>query len=161
MPLLARLAQGPASRRLSNAHPWADEIRRFRRNAVQQGADTAAHGVPEHDDLADAQRAHGEFDCRTDAVRVVVRPIGRHKVGNVAHDEEFAGPSIEDHLRIGAAVRTGDDQGPRLLPKTAQFLKTAPFVPPSAGAKTAVAFDQIIHCICSIKFSFVSACHAR
>ncbi len=44
-----------------------------------------------------------------------VRFIGRHHVGDVAHDEEFSRAGIEDRFGRGAGVATGDDHRPRFL----------------------------------------------
>ena len=78
---------------------------------------------PMHNDVAHAQDAHREFDRRAHAVRLVVRPVGRHQVGDVADDEQLAGRGIEHHLRIGAAIRAGDDERAGILAAHAQFLE--------------------------------------
>jgi len=132
-------------RRLGDAYPLADEIGDFARRAVEQCLNAAAHGVTQHHDFPHLERAHGEFDRRTHAVRVVVRPVRRHDIGDVADDEEFAGACIEHHLRIGAAVRTGDDQRTRPLAEATQRLETAALGLPGAGAEAAIAFDQVVH----------------
>ena len=129
-------------------------------------ADAAAHGVAKDHDLAHLEQPNGEFDRGAYSVRLVVGAIGRHDIGDVADDEEFAGPGIENHLRIGAAVRTGNDQRARPLSEPAQGLETVAFGLPGAGAETAIAFDQIVHCVsqapCGFRYKrFVQAIRTR
>jgi len=107
-------------------------------------ANAAAHGVTEHHDLAHLERANGEFDRGADAVRLVVGAIGRRDIRHVANNKQLARPGVENHLRVGPAVRTGDNQRARPLPEPAQRLKAATFRLPGAGAEAAIAFDQIV-----------------
>src|ERR1700676_4060442 len=69
---LGRRLHGALPRRLGDAHPLADKIRSLARCAVQERCAAAAHGVAEHDDLADLKRPHRELDGRADPVRLVV-----------------------------------------------------------------------------------------
>src|SRR5580700_690843 len=56
--LLRRRLHRALPRRLGDAHPLADEVRSLDRRAVEQRCDAAAHGVAQHDDLADRKRPH-------------------------------------------------------------------------------------------------------
>ncbi len=85
----------------------------------KQRPDAAAHGVTHDHDLAHPQPPHREFDRGADAVRLIVGAVGRRQIRDIADDEEFARRGIENHLRIGAAVRAGDDQRAGPLPEPA------------------------------------------
>jgi hypothetical protein len=63
------------------------------------GADAATTGMAEHDDVADAEHPHREFERREDAEAHAVRCEPRHQIGDVAHDEQFARMGIEDPPR--------------------------------------------------------------
>ena len=111
----------------------------------KQRFDAAAHGVAQHDDLADRKRPHRELDGRADPVRLVVGAVRRRDVGDVADDEELARPGVEHHLRVGAAVRAGDDQRAGPLAEPAQRFEASALGLPGAGAEAAIAFDQVVH----------------
>ena len=91
------------------------------------------------------KRPHRELDGRADAVRLVVGAVRRDDVGDVADDEELAGPGIEHHLRVGTAVRAGDDQRARTLAEAAQRFEASALGLPGAGTEAAIAFDQVVH----------------
>src|ERR1700734_524711 len=132
-------------RRLGDTHPMADKIRSLDRRAVQERFDAAAHGVAQHNDLADLKRAHRELDGRADPVRLVVGAVRRRDVGDVADNEQLARPGIEHHLRVGTAVRAGDDQRARPLAQPAQRFEAFALSLPGAGTEAAIAFDQVVH----------------
>ena len=83
---------------------------------VECGVNAAAPAMSHDDDMRDFQFADGEFHGRGRAVQVGVRLVGRHEIGNVAHNEELAGPGIENGLRRRTAVGAGDDEGGGTLP---------------------------------------------
>ena len=56
---------------------------------IQKRLYAAAHRVSQDDDLRDLQRANRKFYRSAYAVRLVIGPIGRHKVGHVADDESL------------------------------------------------------------------------
>src|SRR5580700_995769 len=142
---LRRRLHGALPRRLGDTHPLADEVRRLDRRAVQERFDAAAHGVAEHDDLADRKRPHRELDGRADPVRLVVGAVRRGDVGDVADDEQLARPGVEHHLRVGAAVRAGDDQRAGTLAEAAQRFEAFALGLPGTGTEAAIAFDQVVH----------------
>ena len=150
---LGRRLHGALPCRLGDAHPLADKIRSLDRRAFQQRLDAAAHGVAEHDDFADLQRPHRELDGRADAVRLIVGAVRRSDVGDVADDEQLARPGVEHHLRVGAAVRAGDDQRARPLAEAAQRFEASALGLPGAGTEAAIAFDQVVHGEPNIYFS--------
>jgi len=52
-----------------------------------------------HDhDMRDAQTHYPEFKRRGGAVQVIIRPVGWHKIGDVAHNKEFAGLCVKNDL---------------------------------------------------------------
>ena len=72
-------------------------------------------GVAEHDDVADAEHLHREFERREHAMADPVRRERRHQIGDVAHDEQLARMSIEDHLRRDPGIAAADDHDVRRL----------------------------------------------
>ena len=64
----------------------------------REGTDAAALRVPEHDDVFHLERLHGEFERGRHGALRAVRRVGRDQVADVAHDEQFARPRVEDHL---------------------------------------------------------------
>jgi len=78
-------------------------------------------------------------------MRLVVGTVGWHQIGYVADHEQLARPGIEHHLRIGPAVRACNHQRARPLPKPAQCFEAGALGAPGAGAKTAIACDQVVH----------------
>src|SRR5580704_18978352 len=142
---LRRRLHGALPRRLGDAYPLADEVRSLDRRAVQERFDAAAHGVAEHDDLADLKRPHRELDGRADPVRLFVGAVRRRDVGDVADHEQLARPGVEHHLRVGAAVRAGDDQRARPLAEAAQRFEASALGLPGAGTEAAIAFDEVVH----------------
>ncbi len=108
--------------RRQQRHPLADEVaRRQRRRILHQRLHAAALGVPEHDDVFDAQDLHAELQRGGDAVCGAVRRIGRNEVGDVADDEQFARLGVEDHLRRYPRVAAADHHHLRRLPAFRQF----------------------------------------
>jgi hypothetical protein len=91
-------------RRRDLRHPAADEIaRRQRLLLVREGADAAAVGVAEHDDVLHPERLDAELERGARAVlRSPSRIVGRHDVGNVAHHQQLAWGRVEDDLRRDA-----------------------------------------------------------
>jgi hypothetical protein len=71
--------------------------------------------MAEHDDMADAEYLHREFERREDAVAHAVRCERRHQISDVAHDEQLARMGIEDHLRRHPGIAAADDHGVRRL----------------------------------------------
>ena len=78
-------------------------------------------------------------------MRLVVGPVRRRDVGDVADDEQLARPGVEHHLRVGTAVRAGDDQRARPLAEAAQRFEAFALGLPGAGTEAAIAFDQVVH----------------
>jgi len=76
--------------------------------AGQRRGAAAAKAVAHHHQLVDLELGHREFERRRNAVIILVGLEGGHEIGDVAHDEHFAGPRIEDRRRIDPAVGAGD-----------------------------------------------------
>jgi hypothetical protein len=104
----ARALQHPAFGRFCDPHPGHQKVASGVRRAVQQHANTAAHGVAHDDQIAHFQYPHCEFQCRTGGMKRQIGLIRRHQVGHVAQDEQFARLGTEYHGRIDPAVRTGN-----------------------------------------------------
>ncbi len=58
--------------------------------------------MAKHDDVLDLEALHREFQRSGGRVMLAVRRVGRHKIGDVADDEEFARSGIEYGLGRGA-----------------------------------------------------------
>ena len=84
-------------------------LRLPRRVALERGADAAAARVAHDHDVLDAQIERGELQRRRHAVILAGRLVGRHQVGDVAHDEQLARHRREDRLRIDPAVAARHD----------------------------------------------------
>ena len=126
-------------------HPLADEVARRKRRLVRrEGADPAAACVTEHDDMLDAQPHDGEFERRRDAVREAAWRIGRHEVGDVAHDKELAGAGVENDFRRHPGIAAADNHDFRPLPGFGQGSVTFLFGSEPPAAEIAVALDQAL-----------------
>jgi hypothetical protein len=132
-----------ARRGLDQLHPAADEIARRQRLALLGiGADAAATGVPEHDDMFDAQRLDREFQRRGNRALCAVGRIGRHEIGDVPDHEQLAGSGVENDLRRYAAVAAADHHGFRLLPLIGQFAKAVLLGRQPRRKKGPITLDQ-------------------
>ncbi len=125
-------------------HPAADEIaRRQRIDLVDEGADAAALGVAEHHDMLDAQHVDGIFQRRRDAVGAAVGLIDRHEVGDVAHDEQFAGAGVKNHFRRDTGIAAADHHHGRRLATLGEFPVARLFGRQPLRGKGPVAFEQM------------------
>ena len=113
------------------------ELARQRRRA------TAAEAVAHHQDFVDLELADRELQRRRDAVKAVARLIGRGEAGDVAHDEDLAGPGIENLRRIDAAVRARQDHDPRAL-ALGELRPALALARPVVLAEAAIAVDQLV-----------------
>ena len=135
--LLARLDE--------HRHPFADEVAgRQRRDIVDEGADAAALGVAEHHDVFYAQHRNRVFQRRRDAVRVAVRLVDRHQIGDVAHHEQFAGAGIEDHFRRDPGIAAADHHHFGGLAALGQFAVARLLGRQPLRGEGPVAFDQMV-----------------
>ncbi len=94
--------------------------------------------------MLDLQRGDGELERRGYAVGLSIGLVGRHDVGHVADDEQFAGTGIENHLRRHARVGAADHQHFGRLSGFGEFAVTILFVTQTAIGEFAVAFDQAV-----------------
>jgi hypothetical protein len=132
-------------RRRDQRHPLADEIaRRERLPVLGEGAHAAAMGMAEHDDVLDPQRADGEFERRGHAVIRAVGRIGRHQIGDVAHDEQLARPGVEDDFRRHPRVAAADDHDLGRLPALGQVAVAALLGRKPAGLERRIAVEQTL-----------------
>ena len=97
--------------------PGADELEVVLGDAFagQEGADAAAAGVADDDDVLDIEALDGELDVGADAGHDGLVAVGRDEVGDVADDEEVAGVGAHEHGGIDAGVAAGDDEGAGVL----------------------------------------------
>ncbi len=107
-----------------------------------EGAHAAAARMAHDDDMLDLQVSHREFERRRCAVQIVVRRIGRNKIGDVADDEDFAGIGIEDHFRRDARIAAADQKHLRLLPRRGEFAVAILFAPETAAEKHLIAGNE-------------------
>ena len=84
------------------------------------------------------------FDAGRGAVLAGVRLEGRHEVGDVAQDEQFARAGIEDGLGRGAAVAAADDHGGGRLAAAGQLLVALGLAGVAAGHEVPVAVEQVL-----------------
>src|SRR5262249_31676980 len=85
-----------------------------------------------------------EFERGGDAMRVSVRLVRRHDIGDVAYDKQFAWARIENDFRRDTRVATADHQHFRRLPGFGQLAVAILFVAQAAVDKLAIAFDQAV-----------------
>ncbi len=107
------------------------------------GANAAALGVAEHDDMLHLQRHDGVFERGGGAVKMVVRLIGRHQRRDIAQHEEFARAGVEDRLRRDAGVAAADHHGRRTLALYRQGLEPRLLRAKTAGEKNLIAIDEM------------------
>ena len=102
---------------------------------------SAAHAVSHDDDFANLEHLDGEFERRRNAV-MSRRGLERwNEGGDIAHDEHFARPNVEDLRRVDAAVGAGDYHHAGLLPFTERRPPLALGLP-AMFTKPAVALQQ-------------------
>ena len=92
---------------------------------LDESADTAAMRMAHDDDIADIESLHRKLQGGRDAVDQSARVVGRHQVGDVAHDEDFAGVAVENHFRRDARVTAADEHDVRPLAGCSKTLETA------------------------------------
>jgi hypothetical protein len=95
--------------------------------AANEGAHPATARVSHDDDVFDAHTHHSEFKRRGGAVHIIVRPLGRHEIGDVAHNKEFSRFRIEDDLRRYARIAASDQHDTGFLSGLGQMTKTVLF----------------------------------
>jgi len=99
--------------------------------------------MAEHHDVLDLQGLDAEFQRRRGAVIVAVRLIGRHQVGDVAHDEELTRPGIEDGFRRRPRIAATNHHHARLLAGLGELGVALPLIGQPAGGKRPVPFEQL------------------
>ena len=77
------------------------------------------------DDIADLENLHRKLQGGRDTVGQSARVVGRHQVGDVAHDEDFARVAVENHFRRDARVTAADEHDVRPLAGCSKTLETA------------------------------------
>ena len=101
-------------------------------------------GVAEHDDVLDLERGDAELQRRRNAMGALVGRIGRHDVGDVAHDEELARARVENDFRRDARVAAADHHDFRRLPAFRE-LAVAVLLPAQTRAeKRAMSLDEAL-----------------
>ena len=107
-----------------------------------KGADAAAAGVTEDDDVADAEHLHGELERREHAVADAVPGEGRHQVRDVAHHEQLARMGIEDDLRRHPGIAAADDHDVRRLAAPRELLEAVALDRHATDEEIAVTLDE-------------------
>src|SRR6185437_4268512 len=135
------------ARVLEHAHPVTDEMALSRRDIVEaagEGCGTAAaHAMAHHEDFADLELRDRELQRGRYAVESGARLIGRGEGGDVARDEHFAGPAVEDLRGIASAVRAGEDHHLGVL-RFGELRPAFAFMPPVVLPEAVVTFDQLV-----------------
>ena len=138
----------PCRGRSDKAYPLANEISRRKRLvggagvAVRERAHPATALMAHDHDMGDAQTHDAEFKRRRGAVQIIALPVGRHKIGDIAHHKEFARLRVEDDLRRNPRVAASDQHDLRRLPRGGQVTKTVLLARKSPAEKGFVAFNQ-------------------
>ena len=81
----------------------------------QRSRTAAALSVTHHEDFADLQLRHREFERSRNAVEAVARLVRRSQRCDVPGHEHLAGAGVEDLGGVAAAVCTGKDHHLRAL----------------------------------------------
>jgi hypothetical protein len=133
------------ARFLAKRHPQRQEAHRRRRLAIaaHQRPDAAALAVAEHDDVLHAQHHHRELERSAGAVVAPGLFVGRHQVGNVAHDEDVAWVTVEQDRRIDAGVAAGDHQHAGLLAFARDAVDELPLLAEAPAAESLPAGHQL------------------
>ena len=130
---------------IEHPYPVGDEMAFARLGIVelagQRGGAAAAQAVAHDQDLADFELGDREFERRRDAVEAAAGLIGRGERRDVAHDEHFAGPGIENLRRVDAAVGAGQDHDLGAWPSASSDQRSRSCAQ-SLRAKAAITFDQ-------------------
>ena len=111
---------------------------------LQQGFHGAAIGMPANGDMLDLEFLHGELDYRTYATEHLA--IGRHKVADVAHYEDFAGASLRDRGGVDARIGASDEQRMRALRFVFYSLKICRFGGVNVAPEMPYAFFESVQC---------------
>ena len=98
--------------------------------------------MAEHHDVFYVQNLDRIFQRRGHAMRVGVRLIDRHQVGDVAHHEQFAGAGIEDHLGRNPGIAAADHHHFGRLPAFGQFAVARLFGREPLRGESVVAVEQ-------------------
>jgi hypothetical protein len=107
-----------------------------------KGADAAATGVTEDDDMADAEHLHRELERREHAVADAVPRERRHEIRDVADDEQFAGMGVKDDLRRHPGIAAADDHDIRRLAAPGELAKAIALDRHAADEEIAVTLDE-------------------
>ncbi len=99
--------------------------------------------MAEHDDVLHLERGDAEFERGRNAVRVPIRRIGRHDVGDVAHHEDLARACVEDHLWGNAGIRATDQHDLRRLAGAGEVGVAVLFLAQPRVEEGAVAVDKL------------------
>ena len=84
-----------------------------------------------------------EFERGGGGVVLAVRRIGRHQVGDVAHDEQLARAGVEDRFGRGAGIAAGDHHGLRRLPVAGELAVAATLGGIAPAHEAAVAGEKM------------------
>ena len=88
------------------------------------------------------ERGHGIFDRGAGAVIFALRLVGRHEIGDVAHDEQRARFGIEDRRHVDARIAAGDHHRHRRLAELGQLQIAAAVLGVHVAAEAEMTFDQ-------------------
>ena len=98
-----------------------------------------------HDhDVLHLQALHGEFKRGGRRMVLAVGRIGRHQIGDVAHDKQFARPGVEDRLRRRARIAAGDHHRFRRLPLARKIAVAIAFGNIATAHEAAVTGEKMV-----------------
>jgi hypothetical protein len=109
-----------------------------------EGLHPAAARVAEHDDMLHLERSNAELERRGNAVRLSIGLVGRHDVGDVAHDEELARARVENDLRRHAGIAAADHHHFWRLPGFPELAIAVLLAAQAAVEESAIALDETL-----------------
>lgn len=121
---------------------------------AEEGVYGAALGVAADDDVVHAEVDDGKFDGGGSGIGVAGGAGGGNDVADVFDDEQIAGFAVGDEFGEDARIRTGDEQGVRILADLRELAKELPIISELVVAEFMDAFDELLHLFLSQIFVF-------
>lgn len=94
--------------------------------------------MPLYNDVLHLQGTNSKFKRCADAMITAALFIGRHQIGDIAHDKKISRFTIEDQRWINARIGAGDYQRARMLPLRQLYKKPPVFIRKISMMKTPI-----------------------
>ncbi len=108
------------------------------------GADATAMGMAENDDMRHLEDEGGIFDGGAGAVKSAFRLVGRHQIGDVPQDEQFAGAGIENGRNVDPGIAAGNHHRGWRLAELGELDVAAALRPMPVTQKPSIALNQAL-----------------